>query len=62
MAEPQKPEEKHHMGAVPYDVDLLSNNKTEEIYKSLWLATVNVIMKSRMREIRTYGSEKDFAL
>jgi hypothetical protein len=49
-------------GKYAYDVDLLSNSKTEETYKSLWLATVNVIMKSRMRESRTYGSEKDFAL
>jgi hypothetical protein len=48
-------------GKYAYDVDLLSNSKTEETYKSLWLATVNVIMKSRMRESRIYGSEKDFA-
>ena len=43
----------------------LSGNKAvgidsipEEICKSLRVVTVNVVMKSRMRESRTYGSER----
>ena len=60
MVEPQKPEEELYMGAIPYDADVLSNSKTEEIRKSLRIVIVNVIMKSRMRESRTYGSGKDF--
>ena len=61
MAEPQKSEEKLHMGAIPYDAERLSDSVSEEICKSLLrIVTVNVIMKSRMRESRTYGTGKDF--
>ena len=46
------------MGAIPHDADELSNSVPEEICKSLWVVTVTVAMKSRMRESRTYGSER----
>ena len=46
------------MGTIPYDADPLSNSIPEEICKSLRVVTVNVVMKSRMRESRTYGSER----
>lgn len=46
------------MGAIPHDADPLSDSIPEEICKSLRVVTVNVVVKSRMRESRTYGSER----
>jgi len=46
------------MGVILHDADLLSNSISEEICKSLQVVTVNVLMKSRMRESRSYGSER----
>ena len=56
MVKPQEPEGKLHMGAIPYDADPVSTGQPKEMLQSLWMVTVNVIMRSRMRESRTYGS------
>ena len=56
MVKPKKPKEKLHMGTVSHDVNVLSDSPTEEICKSLRKKNVKVVMKSRMRESRTYGS------
>ena len=44
------------MGAIPYDADALSDSVSEKICKFVRNVTVNVVMRSRMRESRTYGS------